>query len=122
VGIGCVGPATIAGGGSEVRMMRVKVEASEPWETEYGWEEVVCESVKDYPMAPRWAREILEVAGQLFDQGIEKDLIVRAMTGRVVFREYVILKLASMAEPEKKRFLASAASKKRKMAGDGNDE
>ena len=77
-------------------------DASESWETKCGWEKIVCESVNDYPMAPRWAKEILEVAGQLFGQGVEKDVIIRTLLGQSPAWEQAMLRVVMLREESEK--------------------
>lgn len=48
---------------------------SQPWETEEGWEEIVARPVIKYPMAPRHAAAILEIAGRAMRVGVSARLI-----------------------------------------------
>lgn len=52
---------------------------SEPWELQDGWETEVAGAVLRYPLAPRDARRILEIAGRLAGMNIDTDTILRAM-------------------------------------------
>lgn len=54
---------------------------SAPWETAPGWEVEVAAPVNRHMLAPRAARAILEVAGQLADLGMHADTIVNLLEG-----------------------------------------
>jgi len=51
----------------------------EQWELQKGWEENVCRAVIAYPMAPREAKHILDIAGELFSYGFKLSQIEDAM-------------------------------------------
>lgn len=54
--------------------------ATQSWETEAGWEEVVASPVVRHRMAPREAVAILTAAGEALDEGVDPDRITRAIT------------------------------------------
>ena len=59
--------------------LKVALEQSEPWETEDGWELVVCEAVMKYPLAPRDARAILIAAGEISRLGVDVPTLITRM-------------------------------------------
>lgn len=53
----------------------------EPWEVGPDWEREVAAPCRRHMLAPRDARAILEVAGQLADRGIRAEVVVRLLEG-----------------------------------------
>jgi hypothetical protein len=49
------------------------------WETIDGWEKLVCRPVVDYRLAPRQARAILMLAGELLTSGVSISSILRSL-------------------------------------------
>ena len=84
-------------------MMRTKIARSEPWEQEEGWEKIVCEAVTKFPMAPRDARKILELAGILFAYGVPEEHIFRSLQGRSLAREREVISRAAFVDEANKR-------------------
>lgn len=54
---------------------------SEDWETDLDWEIEVAAPVNRHLLAPRQARAILDVAGQLADLGMHPDTIFNLLEG-----------------------------------------
>jgi hypothetical protein len=51
----------------------------EPWETQPGWEQQVVSPLLKYPLKPREAHLLLQVAGQLVAKGVSVSELVGAV-------------------------------------------
>lgn len=88
------------------------IEQSYDWETSEGWEKFVCEAVNKYPMAPRWAKEVLDEFGKLCAHGVPVHEVVNRllqMQIEVIDRKLAILK------PKVEKDIKESRSQHRKL-------
>ena len=63
------------------QLMFAQTSSSEDWETQEGWEKVVCKAVMDHGLAPREAQAILKAAGYLTEHRIDPcEFFIRSIT------------------------------------------
>ena len=63
-------------------LKRMLGDQSIPEELQDNWCEWVCQPIKDYPLAPRWARATLEVVGQLVGMKVPIEKILSEITDK----------------------------------------